>query len=362
MACCAVTTCSLQHSKVRGSSTMNLSSLSKATLAICAAAAGPTLAALLRLIAGSTVEPWDTVSGIILMFVFLGFSLWWLGRVGRNIREIAAVSLRAFQGDLEARSLNPRDGGDLGRLQKSVNDMLDIVDAFIRESGASMEYVSRGKTFRKVLLRGLPGSFRNGATVINAGVDAMDRRVRELATTAQGFGTIMDQVAQTLAAAAGELQVDAGSMASAAEQTSRQSAIVAAASEEATTNVQTVASAAEELSASISEISRQVARSTASTTRAVSDAQRTETQIKSLAEAAQRIGDVVKLINDIAGQTNLLALNATIEAARAGEAGKGFAVVASEVKSLANQTAKATEEISAKITEMQSATSQSVQA
>jgi methyl-accepting chemotaxis protein len=253
-------------------------------------------------------------------------------------------------------------GGDLGRLQKSVNDMLDIVDAFVRESGASMEYVSRGKTFRKVLVRGLPGSFRNGATVINGGVDAMDRRVRELAATAQGFGATMDQVAQTLATAATELQGDAEAMAAAAEQTSRQSGAVAAASEEATTNVQTVASAAEELSASISEISRQVARSTASTTRAVSDAQRTDTQIKSLAEAAQRIGDVVKLINDIAGQTNLLALNATIEAARAGEAGKGFAVVASEVKSLANQTAKATEEIGAKITEMQSATSQSVEA
>jgi methyl-accepting chemotaxis protein len=341
---------------------MSLSSLSKATLAVFCAATVVILAGLLRLILGPTAEPWATVSGILLAIVPLGFALWSLRRAARNVSEVAAVSLRAFKGDLEARVLGARDGGDMGRLQKSVNDMLDVVDAFVRESGASMEYVSRGKTFRKVLVRGLPGSFRTGAIVINAGVDAMDRRVRQLAAAAQGFGATMDQVAQTLGAAATELEGDSEAMAAAAEETSRQSTAVAAASEEATTNVQTVASAAEELSASIAEISRQVARSTASTTRAVSDAQQTDVQIKGLAEAAQRIGDVVKLINDIAGQTNLLALNATIEAARAGEAGKGFAVVASEVKSLANQTAKATEEISSKIAEMQAATTQSVQA
>ncbi|MGO8916011.1 MAG: methyl-accepting chemotaxis protein [Stellaceae bacterium] len=166
----------------------------------------------------------------------------------------------------------------------------------------------------------------------------------------------------TLSSASTQLDRTARSMGGTAEKTSHQAATVAAASEQATANVQTVASATEELSSSISEISRQVAESTRIASEAKGQATDTNAQIEGLAEAAQKIGDVVKLISDIAGQTNLLALNATIEAARAGDAGKGFAVVASEVKSLANQTAKATEEISAKIAEMQAATGQSVAA
>ena len=163
-----------------------------------------------------------------------------------------------------------------------------------------------------------------------------------------------------LASASTELQTTAQSMTATAEETQRQSTAVAAASEQASTNVQTVASASEELSSSISEISRQVAESAKIAGQAVEDAGHTNTQVQALAEAAQKIGDVVKLINDIAGQTNLLALNATIEAARAGEAGKGFAVVASEVKSLATQTAKATEDIAAQVKAIQTATSDSV--
>ncbi|WP_151175458.1 methyl-accepting chemotaxis protein [Hypericibacter terrae] len=165
-----------------------------------------------------------------------------------------------------------------------------------------------------------------------------------------------------LASAATEMRSTAESMSATAEETSRQSTAVAAASEQAATNVQTVASAAEELASSVAEISRRVSESTDIATRAVSEAARTNTEVKGLAEAAQKIGNIVQLINDIASQTNLLALNATIEAARAGEAGKGFAVVASEVKSLANQTAKATEEIANQINAMQSATTGSVAA
>ncbi len=167
---------------------------------------------------------------------------------------------------------------------------------------------------------------------------------------------------EMLASAATELQSTAQSMNTTVDEGQRQSSTVAAASEEASVNVQTVAAAGEELSSSIVEISRQVADSARISNEASQHAQQTNDQIKGLADAAQRIGEVVNLINDIASQTNLLALNATIEAARAGEAGKGFAVVASEVKNLATQTAKATEDISAKITEMQSATHLSVSA
>lgn len=179
---------------------------------------------------------------------------------------------------------------------------------------------------------------------------------------ADEFEASVTGVVEIVSSASTELQSTAQSMSATAEETSRQSQSVANASEQASSNVQSAASAAEELSSSISEISRQVTESTRIAGDATEQATRTNTQIHGLAEAAQRIGDVVKLINDIAGQTNLLALNATIEAARAGDAGKGFAVVASEVKSLANQTATATEEISSKIAEMQAATDQSVQA
>jgi len=181
-------------------------------------------------------------------------------------------------------------------------------------------------------------------------------------TMADDFESSVKGIVQMVASASTELQSTAQSMSATAEETSRQAGAVAAASEQASTNVQTVASAAEELSSSIREISRQVSESARISGQAVADAGRTNDQVKALAEAAQKIGDVVKLINGIAGQTNLLALNATIEAARAGEAGKGFAVVASEVKSLANQTARATEEISAQVTSIQGATAGSVQA
>jgi methyl-accepting chemotaxis protein len=165
-----------------------------------------------------------------------------------------------------------------------------------------------------------------------------------------------------LASASTELQSTAGSMSATAEETSRQSTAVAAASEQASANVQTIAAATEELSASIAEIASQVGKSSNIAATAVADAERSNLTMQELAQAAQKIGDVVKLITDIASQTNLLALNATIEAARAGDAGKGFAVVASEVKSLASQTARATEDIAAQINAIQSATGQAVTA
>lgn len=170
------------------------------------------------------------------------------------------------------------------------------------------------------------------------------------------------QVVEAVGDAAERMQGSANSVLATAEQTTKQSTAVAAASEEAATNVQTVASASEELSASIQEISRQMAEAEQTTKRAVESTWQTTKTVESLSEGAQKIGDVIGLITDIAEQTNLLALNATIEAARAGDAGKGFAVVASEVKSLATQTTKATDEITAQISGVQTATNDAVSA
>jgi methyl-accepting chemotaxis protein len=165
---------------------------------------------------------------------------------------------------------------------------------------------------------------------------------------------------ETVASAANEMRASAESMNRTAEHASGQTATVAAASEKASTNLQTVASAAEELTSSVREIGCQVTETNRIAVEAVADSENANAKVQGLAEAAQKIGDVVELINDIASQTNLLALNATIEAARAGESGKGFAVVASEVKSLATQTAKATEEIAVQIEGVRDATGEAV--
>jgi methyl-accepting chemotaxis protein len=191
---------------------------------------------------------------------------------------------------------------------------------------------------------------------------AAEERRRALSELADSFDRSVGGIVGTVASAATEMQSAAHSLTSTAEESSRQATAVAAASVEASTNVQTVASAAEQLSASIGEIARQVAQSSAIADQTAEQARHTNGTIQGLAQAAQKIGDVVGLIQTIAGQTNLLALNATIEAARAGEAGKGFAVVASEVKALANQTAKATEEIAGQISGIQGATGAAVTA
>ena len=189
---------------------------------------------------------------------------------------------------------------------------------------------------------------------------AKEARAARVEALLHGFEAGAADVLRGVASAATELDATAGEMAGTARDGISLAMSVAAASEQASANVQTVAASAEELAASISEVSRQVSNGAAVAQRAASDARSTNRAVEALAEGAARIGDVVRLISDIAGQTNLLALNATIEAARAGEAGRGFAVVASEVKALAAQTAKATEEIGAQIKNIQCATEQAV--
>jgi len=191
---------------------------------------------------------------------------------------------------------------------------------------------------------------------------AAAQRKTDMIKLANAFEGAVGEIVETVSSAATKLEASANTLTLTAERSQELATTVATASEEASTNVQSVASATEEMSSSVNEISRQVQESARMATDAVGQARVTNDRVSELSKAASRIGDVVELINNIAGQTNLLALNATIEAARAGEAGRGFAVVASEVKALAEQTAKATGEIGQQITGIQAATQESVNA
>jgi len=247
------------------------------------------------------------------------------------IRSLTATMTRLAQGDFAAAIGFAKQRDEIGEMARAV--------VVFKESGIANERMQVEKEQAQA---------------------ERERRQAHVEELIHGFDRQVSAVLEQLAVAANEMQATASSMSAIAERTAQKAHAVSAATDEASSNVQTVASAGEELSASIHEISRQVAQSNEITNHAVTTASSTDQQVQGLVKAVERIGDVVRLINDIAGQTNLLALNATIEAARAGEAGKGFAVVASEVKNLATQTAKATEEITGQIQAIQSATRDSV--
>ncbi|NEU13180.1 HAMP domain-containing protein [Methylobacterium sp. BTF04] len=259
-------------------------------------------------------------------FAFLG--------VSRPIERMTAAMRRLASGDTEA--VIP----SVGR-QDEIGAMAATLD-----------------TFRDTLVR--TRALEADTALARAGAEA-HRKAAALAL-ADGFETAVGGILSRVSAAATQLRATSQSMAGTAAETARQSVTVAAAAEQAGTNVTMVAAAAEELGSSVEEIGRQVDGSTSLAHRAVDEAARTGAQMKDLSEAAAKIGDVVAMIATIAGQTNLLALNATIEAARAGEAGRGFAVVAAEVKELANQTARATDEIGSQIGRIQGSTGQAVTA
>jgi methyl-accepting chemotaxis protein len=288
---------------------------------------------------GLTLET-DATRSMLLTMSILGVAVGMVGGalvvvfgVTRPIGRLTAVLRRMANGEIDADIPEARRGDEIGLIGRAVEG----IKALVAQKAAEQAEIRR--------------------MADAAAAEARRKAMLDLADGFQGtVGRIIDQVSSS----ATELQATAQAMTATATQTASQSTTVAAAAEEAASNVNTVASAAEELGSSVQEIGRQVDGSAKLAQGAVSEADQTATLVQELSAAAAKVGDVVRLITDIAGQTNLLALNATIEAARAGEAGRGFAVVASEVKELATQTARATEEVAGQIGQIQKSTGAAV--
>ncbi|WP_213771359.1 methyl-accepting chemotaxis protein [Bradyrhizobium sp. dw_78] len=251
-----------------------------------------------------------------------------MNAVGGPMRHLNDTLMNIVQGKLDSRVRVERDD-EIGEALRNVQ----TVQTIVRFSHAEVKAVEQR---------------------------AAIQRKTEMARLADSFEGAVGEIVDTVSSASAELEASANSLSTTAERAQELTVTVATASEDASAKVQSVAAATEELSSSVNEISRQVQESARMAGAAVDQARKTNDRVSELSKAAARIGDVVELINTIAGQTNLLALNATIEAARAGEAGRGFAVVASEVKALAEQTAKATGEIGQQITGIQEVTQESV--
>jgi len=335
---------------------MNSSSLFKAGLCTGLAAA-LTLGAVVL----SNTGPWPMVlagAAAALALVALLF----LRRTAVAIGSVAERCREVDRGNLENRLIHIAEGGVTGDLMHAYNDMIDRVEAYIRESTASMAYVSRNEYFRLITETGMVGTFLHASQTINAATRSIGQKIAEFQDVVDQFDSNMNSTVEYVSSASTELQASARTMGSTASSTSEQAGAVAATAEQTSTNVQTVAAAAEQLATTISEVSNQITKANQISIDATNEARAATAMIAHLSDRSVKIGEVITMITDIAEQTNLLALNATIEAARAGDAGKGFAVVASEVKSLANQTAKATDEIGTQVADVQRSTVDAVKA
>jgi methyl-accepting chemotaxis protein len=333
---------------------MNWSSLSKAQAAIGVMGLTGIVAIAAQIFSGQA-----SFVAIGALLVGLGGAvagLLYCRRVAQTLRRATRTCALVAKGDFEERITYIDESGDLGEFLWSVNELTDSADAFVRESSAVMNMVSRNRYFRHIVETGMHGAFRLSARTINDATSSIENKCQEFHDAVEKFESGILEIVESVARTATQFNESAAAMDGTAETTTERASRVAKAAEEATTNAQTVAVAADELDASCSEIDSHLKRSATTIESVVEIMGRAHESMAKLEETAARIGEIVDFITEIANQTNLLALNATIEAARAGEAGKGFAVVASEVKSLAKQTTSATEQIIAQIEGMQTST------
>ncbi|MDF1768496.1 methyl-accepting chemotaxis protein [Maricaulis sp.] len=269
------------------------------------------------------------------------------------IRRAAGIVGAVADGDFEQRIIGVSSDPEVAEMENAINRLIDRTDAYLRESQTCVEYVRKNKHFRLIPETGMVGSFKAAARAVNTTLYSIKDRHEgflDLGSKLESqLSEVMGKVSETISA----LRGNAASLDDTSGQASEQCTTVAAGAEEASANMQSVAASAEELTSSIEEINRQVVQSAGLADTAVDKSRAMSETITGLNGSTSRIGDIVKLIQGIADQTNLLALNATIEAARAGEAGRGFAIVAQEVKTLAGQTAEATDQIGQQIGELQ---------
>lgn len=284
------------------------------------------------------------------------------GKDRKAIRRAGEIVRAVANGDFEQRIVHISSDPEVREMELAINLLIDRSDAYLRESRACFEYVRQNKHFRQISETGMVGGFRNAARSVNATIDAIKTRHDGSVAMASQLESELSDVVTGVSATIADLKSATVDMNAISDTANQRCINASAGAEQASTNMQSVAAAAEELTSSISEINRQVVSSANLAAGAVEKSRAMNTQIESLNTTSRNIGDVVKLINEIAEQTNLLALNATIEAARAGESGKGFAIVAQEVKSLAGQTARATESIGAQIGALQTSTTDAVSA
>lgn len=285
------------------------------------------------------------------------------------ITKAAQVCERAAKGDLEARLLHVDVDDDLGRMIHSINSMLDYTDAFVRESRAALSAAAEGKFFRKVLLRGMAGTFKHASQVINASSEDMQAKSQAIEQAELKRRDLADEFEATIAEISKSISVTASGVLDTSRELAETATSTAAEAEEAleastrtSENVTQVASSTKDLTTSVARIEKEVLGSNDVVRRAVSEAQRANEIVVGLDESSTNIDTVVEAISSIAKQTNLLALNAAIEAARAGDAGLGFAVVASEVRKLAEKTREATEDVKTELSQVQVASGNAVAA